>query len=399
MLPSYEQQPTIPAVVVGGSLNGLGVVRSLSHARMPVFVLDTTRRCPAAWSRSCHFVRTPRLTGESLIQALQSLATELINRPVLILTSDEAVTTVSEYRDQIAPHYRVSLPAREMVNALADKAAFQSLAEREGFAVPRGAVVQSESDLRRIRELVPPLIIKPADKILVLNDIVERAVRADTTAEAEASAARMLCHAPRLIVQEWVDGPDTEIFFTLFVSDRDSRMIAMFAGRKIACSPPAVGSTAICVAAPEVDSTLRALTSRFVAQTEYQGLGSLEFKRDAGSGEFLIIEPTVGRTDWQEEIATLCGVNLPLLAYLCSVGLPQLPSSHPTKTAAWRSSKEFRTPSFPDGQRMRIVDGYLRWSDPLPALYYYGYERLAMRIWRRAIRLTRRAVPHTREAR
>ncbi|MGH8328105.1 MAG: carboxylate--amine ligase, partial [Steroidobacteraceae bacterium] len=196
-----------------------------------------------------------------------------------------------------------------------------------------------------------------------------------------------------------VDGPDTEIFFTLFVSDRDSRMIAMFAGRKIACSPPAVGSTAICVAAPEVDSTLRALTSRFVAQTEYQGLGSLEFKRDGRTGRFLIIEPTVGRTDWQEEIATLCGVNLPLLTYQIALGAP-LPRQGAGALApfAWRAGRQFPVPRALRASGTRVMDGYFRWSDPLPAMYYYGYERLALRAWHRAIHLTHRANRRTAEA-
>ncbi len=41
------------------------------------------------------------------------------------------------------------------------------------------------------------------------------------------------------------------------------------------------------------------------ASTQYEGLGSLEFKWDAQGRRFLIIEPTVGRTDMQEEIPTL----------------------------------------------------------------------------------------------
>ena len=31
----------------------------------------------------------------------------------------------------------------------------------------------------------------------------------------------------------------------------------------------------------------------------------MEYKRDAHTGEFFMIEPTVGRVDWQEEVAAL----------------------------------------------------------------------------------------------
>lgn len=62
---------------------------------------------------------------------------------------------------------------------------------------------------------------------------------------------------------------------------------------------------------------------------------------------------------------------------------------------AWRSDRQFSVPRNTLAARTRVVDGYFRWSDPLPAIYYYGYERLAMRVWRRTIRLTRETFAHT----
>jgi D-aspartate ligase len=389
----------VPAVVVGGTLNSLGVVRSLSQARIPVLVLEATRRCPAAWSRHCTFVRVPSFERKTLVGTLVRLAADLRCRPVLILTSDESVLAVSADRSQIEPLYRIDLPAPTMVDRLADKTGFHALAVQEGFAVPCSRTVSCEPDLDSIGELQPPIVIKPADKTLVLAGIVERAVRADTIAQARSAAARMLAQAPSLIVQEWVEGPDTDIFFTLFSCDRNGGLIGIFPGRKLVCSPPAVGSTAVCVAAPEVAEELYRHTRHFIDRVGYRGLGSLEFKRDSRSGRLLIIEPTVGRTDWQEEIAALCGVNLPLLTYRAVTGTAApLIDSVISARYAWRSERRFSVPTRPATLGMRVVDGYFRWSDPLPAAYYYGYERFAMRAWHRAARLTRRPSSRTVEA-
>jgi hypothetical protein len=57
------------------------------------------------------------------------------------------------------------------------------------------------------------------------------------------------------------------------------------------------------------------------ARFQESGFGGIEYKRDARDGRFLIIEPTVGRTDWQEEVATLAGVNIPLMACRHELGL------------------------------------------------------------------------------
>ncbi len=44
-------------------------------------------------------------------------------------------------------------------------------------------------------------------------------------------------------------------------------------------------------------------------------MGSMEYKRDRRDGRFHMIEPTVARTDFQEEVATLNGMNIPLASY------------------------------------------------------------------------------------
>src|SRR5580704_3077699 len=119
-----DAQQLTPAVVVGGSLNALGVVRSLSVGRMPIFVLDTARTCAAGWSRYCRIVSTPSLDGEALVTALVHLAERLARRAVLVLTSDQCVAVVSAHRRELESLYRFSLPSDEMVRALADKTLF-----------------------------------------------------------------------------------------------------------------------------------------------------------------------------------------------------------------------------------------------------------------------------------
>ena len=66
----------VPAVVVGGGLGGLGVVRSLRRGRLPVVVIDTTRYRPAMLSRSCRHVVVDRLFGRPLIDGLLNLQKE-----------------------------------------------------------------------------------------------------------------------------------------------------------------------------------------------------------------------------------------------------------------------------------------------------------------------------------
>ena len=383
-------QPEIPVVVVGGNLNALGVVRSLAHSRIPTYVLSTTRNCPAAWSRHATYVRAKSLQGEPLIEALVALAKKLRCRPVLILTQDASVHTVSAQRRRLKHCYRVEMPDPGVVETLSDKLAFDVLASREGFAVPRSCPVRIPEDIEQINALLPPVILKPADKGRVTAGAADRAIRAETLEQARAQAQEMLRQVPAVIVQEWIEGPDSEIFFTFFCAHGDGTPAAFFSGRKLQSTPPGVGSTAICIPAPEFAEALEYETRRFLERVPYRGLGSLEFKRDVRNGRFLMVEPTVGRTDWQEEIAALDGVNLPAIAYWIALGVapPSAPIAHAQRRPAWRADFQFKLPvGF--RENLRIVDAHFRWNDPLPGMYYYLHYRGVRRIWRRIRRIHR----------
>jgi D-aspartate ligase len=354
-----------PAVVVGAQVNGLGVVRSLASARVPITVVDDNLRRAAMWSRWSKGHLVERTFGRPLVEGLLKLQRTMPARPVLILTDELAVGTVSEYRAELSPSYRLRLPAPPMVTALSNKELFQRFAKAHALPVPRTIVVKGESDIAQIPELGSPVIIKPADKFLVHMGRLERLSLAETMDHAAAACRRFLELRETPVVQEWIDGPDSNIYFALFHCGLSPASRSIFFGRKIAANPPRIGSTAICVPAPEAADMLRPLTEKFLDLSQYEGLGSLEYKWDPRRRRFVIIEPTVGRTDSQEEIATSNGLNLPLIAYRYELGLP-IPERRQVNAVAWRES--FRTIRVGSRVGTRIYDGYWRQNDPLPAL-------------------------------
>jgi len=391
------EQQRVPVVVVGESLNSLGIVRSLAGRGIEVHVAATTRWCPAALSRHARVAIVPALEGRPLVDGLLALARRLGRRAVLMLCGDRQVDAVNDHRDELAALYQFTLPPAAILRTLANKATFQQFAQQHGLDVPRTAILRAgEPVAAALRDLTLPLVLKPADKVLVLAGHTERAVRVDTRAEAEAMAARMLAGSGCVVAQEWIVGDDTDIYFALFVCDADSRVAGMFCGRKLVCEPPGVGSTGICVDAGEQSAALAREALRFIRATGYRGIGSVEYKRDRRSGRFVIVEPTVGRSDWQEEIATLCGVNLPLLAWLVECGLPLETPRVIAAPQAWSASLFHPRPALPEGTRLR--DGWLRLDDPLPGLHHYLVGELGRRVLRRLARLLHGAPARARMA-
>jgi D-aspartate ligase len=372
--PATGYETSCPVVVVGGSVAGLGVARSLSGARTSIVVLDASRFNAALWSRHCTGRAIASLSGRPLIDALKVVGRGFAQPPLLILTQDAAVEAVSRWRAELSSCYRFLLPSQATVDLLNDKGRFHDFASREGFPVPRGIVVTSVHGMAALDAMAAPVVVKPVCKSALQHSGLDRATRFETMAEAKVHCAALLERNTDAIVQQWIEGPDHGIYFCLFFCDSAGNPLRIFTGRKLSAFPPAVGSTATCVAAPEVRAELEALTVRLTTQVKFAGMGGLEFKRDANTGAFVIIEPTVGRTDWQEEIAALSGVNIPMAALAFASGQGVGPVAAGSQAIAWRTSLKHRAPQGLRGAGIKIVDGYWRASDPVPGLIFYAVE-------------------------
>ena len=390
--PQQDGETRIPVVVVGSRAAGtLGVVRSLSQAGIPVILLDDDAFAPAMHTRCARTVAISRSSGVPLVKDLMALAADIAGPAVLFLMSDDAVLTVSEHRDELAMSYRFRLPTHDCLTSLADKIRFQQLAEAYGFPVPRSVRIESTADLRRLPELNFPAIVKPAIKTVeYVNGQFARAYKVASHEQAEAVCRRLLPIVPGLVVQEWIEGADSDLYFCLQYRAADGTTVCSFTGRKLSIWPPDVGVTASCTAAPEVRHILQPMTEAFFERVSFVGMGGIEFKRDAGTGQFLMIEPSVGRADAQEEVATMHGANIPLAAYLHEIGA-EVPAieQNPVPViwrdfwAHWRSAHGRRAQA-PVKSNRRVYDAYWRLDDPLPALFHFLGG--SMRTLRKALR-------------
>lgn len=377
MLHREEAQALPPAVVVGGELNALGVCRSLGMAGVPTYVVDRKRLNAAMWCRYATPVRVRALHGAGLVEALQSTQRRAGGHPVLIVTDEMALLTISEHRDQLKALFRFGLPAHDKVMMLHNKARFHEYASASGFPVPNAQVIREDGDFQHVRRLRFPVMIKLADKRYFHAGQAPRLIRARNSEEA-VSAGRQLCRiTSEIVVQECVDGPDSNIYFCLFHRAAGGTT-SMFTGRKLASWPRGAGSTALCTAAGELGRSLERTTCAILERVDYLGFGSIEYKWDRALGRFLIIEPTVGRTDWQEEIATLCGANIPLTGYCRECGFPA-PRPEPVRSRiVWQSSvaDRLKTGTEAVSPGATVIDGYWRTDDPMPAIAHYSREMI-----------------------
>lgn len=313
----------VPVVVLGGGFNGLGVVRSLGAAGVRrVYLADTDLRRAETHSRYAQPLLMADLCGVLLIEELLRLGKTRFagQQPVLILTQEQTVRTVAMAQEALRPLFRFLLPPGEVLETLMHKEGFDRVAAQTGLRVPRTVHVRDAAGIDAALALTYPLIVKPAVHDPAYQSRFRKAYRVGEEGEARDLLDRILEMLPDVVVQEWIPGEDSAIYFCLQQLSPTGKAEASFVGRKIRSWPPNVGGTASCTSASEAAELIET-TARFFAQAGMRGLASMEYKRHAVTGEYVAIEPTVGRTDYQEEVATLNGVNLPFAYYRSVLGM------------------------------------------------------------------------------
>lgn len=349
----------VPALVLGGGLNGLGVARSLGSAGVRVFLADTDIRCPELRTRHARALQLSALGGPGLLRDLSELGSGRFagQRPVLILTQEQTVRTVAAVLDELRPLFRFLLPAGDLLETLMHKEGFACLAAQIGLRVPRTVHVRQSADIEAALALAFPLVVKPAFHFPDYSRLFRKAYRVDAPAEGCELLEKILPVLPDVVVQEWIPGNDSDIYFCLQQLSEEGKAEASFVGRKIRSWPPNVGGTASCMSAESFADELANRTASFFQRVGMRGLASMEYKRHELTGEFVAIEPTVGRTDYQEEVATLNGVNLPLAYYRAAIGEPGFARTSVDRLSAaiWRDrAAEEQSSSHPD----QIVKGW-----------------------------------------
>jgi D-aspartate ligase len=380
------------AIVVGIDLNGLGVIRSLGAAGVPVMALDTELNKPTAATRFGQKKRIRALSGPELVADLLSLRAQLDCNPVLLLTQEPSVATVSAAREQLSGAYHFTMPSALLMEELLNKISFQELAERHSYPIPRALRLFDDASLEHVRELRYPCIVKPTSKHPEYGRRFAKAYKVSAAHEVFRLWSAMREVVSDVIVQEWIEGADSDVYFCLQYRPPGGGQSVSFVGRKTCQWPIQVGGTASCMPAPEVAEELTAVTDGFFAAVGFIGVGSMEYKRDPRDGKFYMVEPTVGRTDYQEEIASLNGVNIPLAIFRGELGLSMPASTQATSPRGWRDPfghARAREAGALDPIQLlspgiRICDAYRRFDDPMPyiALKWAGVRRRLATVFR-----------------
>jgi predicted ATP-grasp superfamily ATP-dependent carboligase len=371
--------PPIPAVVFGGDVAGLAVLRALGRAGVPVLVPQPAhplvRR--SRWHRPLEGAPREGGGGGELAAWLNALPYE---RSVLLPCSDHWATTMAVLPAVVAAAHVPVAPRRDALERLVDKARFADAVAELGVPAPRTVRARTAADLAALSDdELRGSFLKPVDSQAFSARRGAKGLRPADRAEAAALLPGLAAEGLEVVVQELVPGPpDAHVFVDGYV-DRAGFLRACLARRRLRMFPPGLGNSTLSETIP-LENVADAVSGleRLFAGIGFTGLFDAEFKRDERDGVAKVLEVNA-RPWWQLGLAAAAGLDLAVLAYRDAAGGEPPPTDryrvgvrwvHPVPDARawWRSRGDSGGLGLP--VRAWLGPGNAVWSrdDPRPLL-------------------------------
>ncbi|HEX8760954.1 MAG TPA: hypothetical protein VF734_13490, partial [Pseudonocardiaceae bacterium] len=225
-----------PALIAGaGTPTGLAIARGLRDTGVPIIGTSLIPAAPTCRSKLWHSVlQVSAPTAEAWLATLRA-AYARYGRMVLFPADDTVVRIVAEHAGELATRFDFVLPDLPTVDRLLDKSVFHEWALANDFPVPRTAIIHSPAQLRAtLREMTFPVVFKPVEHTPQWREFSRhyKVHRFDTADDLDRLPFAPFDAGDRFVVQEWIPGRDSDVYFCLTYRNRNGEELAAQGGRK-----------------------------------------------------------------------------------------------------------------------------------------------------------------------
>lgn len=315
-----SRNSTASALVMGLCSHGLSVARALAARGINVVAIEKDRTLPGVSSNSVSdIIWINSFSDLDLLEGLNIARKRLTGQIVLMPVNDNHVRFIGINWNQLKDHFLLSWSSCiHNTLRLQKKSELEGICREREISYPKSKVIESTKGIEELTlGFIYPLILKPVKPLSSFKTKVCK-----TPEELKSSIQRYQSDLP-ILCQEYISGSDEDIYFVELFYDNGNPLFSLV-GRKILSYPKAQGQALIAEILEDQNKKLMDLAYRFFDGLGLSGPQALEVKRDQ-NGEFWVIEPTVGRTEFFVEMVISSGINIPYLAFLLATGQKEFP--------------------------------------------------------------------------
>lgn len=232
-----------PAVVLGLSPTGLGIIRALSRKGIRVIGIDRNPWAIGNFTRygDRKIILSEHNWEESLLKLLLEISKNYNEKPVLFCAEDLFLAFTAKFANHLKNSYLMPNSFNHnTIDLFLNKERFYRTCLDAGIETPNTYFPKNEEDIIEIsNEVQYPCIIKPT-----YSHLWRRKLRGNKVVEVQSSRDLLFKYklmtslGDGLMVQEVIPGLDNCIHLCEGYFDQNSEPLAIFTGRKIRQFPP-----------------------------------------------------------------------------------------------------------------------------------------------------------------
>jgi len=302
------------AVIIGGYINGLGLVRALAARGVRAAVVTTKAydiaqgsRYVASHERALDLEERP----ERLVEILEQRVSDWSGW-ALFPSTDGALAALAAHHERLSRHYHLVAPTWEVARHFLDKPSMLDLAAAVGLDLPYDYGPAMEATVARA-DLRFPVVVKPNVGYRFVSHFGCKLFVARDRAELRDAIARLAAAQLQGHVFDLVPGPDSQIYAYCTYLDADGVPRGGVTVHKLRQSPPFFGVARVAEIV-EDHPLLRDATLAILERSGFRGMAAAEFKLDPRDGRFRFLEIN-GRSVIYNGLLRQAGLDLAALAW------------------------------------------------------------------------------------
>ncbi|MBH5320513.1 carboxylate--amine ligase [Paenibacillus sp. GSMTC-2017] len=319
---------------------------------------------------------------KSFIAFLKDYASKQSKPPVLIPCHDSYVEVIDEHLDELRNYYLIPQTEQGLYTKAMNKEVLHRLAEEHGVNVPETVRVNEDNFLEKIATILKyPCIVKPTDSPSFVAKFRRKIFKVNNESELLEALAKAKDANLEVIVQRIIPGFDDHMYTFDAYLNQDSKVTHWLTCQKFRQYPINFGASVYTGQrhVPELFD----IGAAFLENIGWKGFAEIEFKKDAETGLYYLIEINVRITNLNNLLYKV-GINFPYITYRELTGSPVEPHAitWDTNRVFWYFYEDMlavrdyiKTKQMTRGQFVKSLfkpkaNAIWQWSDPKPGLAY-----------------------------
>lgn len=283
-------------IVLGGHVQGLGVVRIFGKQGIPSIVVDNTAINVARHSRYCS--KFYKYKNNDLLEFLLYLGRIGKYKNWLIIpTNDNQVEIISKNYRKLEAFFKISTDKWEVLKVFFNKRLTYQMAEKLGIKYPDTFMPDSLQEVKQLK-VAYPCIIKPAVMHSFYKHFKTKVFVCNNKDELMANYRKSVSFIPvdEIIIQEIIPGSSQHQYSVCFMFDGNKSLVSLV-GRRARQHPPDFGNATTYAETVQIP-LLYEEALRLLKAIGYTGVCEVEFKFDERDQQYKLLEVNPRTWKW-----------------------------------------------------------------------------------------------------